>query len=238
MSIFTFESENSLEKIRGKIVVADTSYLISYSDKTSSLRNFHQAALEAGAVFYINVIIRAEFIKAIRKLQLIDAILKLVDKDPALEQRYRNLSGISKVDFTVKNLGSNENYNKIYKDHVRKDDLQTLLSELEGNIWQTVDTFERDGKFTFLGARQTSEIANADQTSGERRKFSWNNLGQILDETCLNSNDAMIVNFALSVVADAIVTTDSDFAQISDQIDIYMPAGQADLCKAYEPMDD
>ncbi len=143
-----------------------------------------------------------------------------------------------KADFSVKNLGSSDSYNKIYKDHVRKGDLQILLDKLEGNIWQTVDTFEKDGKFTFLGSKQTSEIARADQSPGEKRKFSWQNLGELLEETCLNSNDAMIVNFAFSVVADAIVTTDSDFAQVSDRIDVYMPARLADLCKAYDPVED
>ncbi len=77
MPIYTFESEHSLDKIRGKIVVADTSYLISYSEKNFNLRNFHEYALETGTVFYINVVIRTEFIKAIRKLQLVEAIFNL-----------------------------------------------------------------------------------------------------------------------------------------------------------------
>ena len=56
MAIFTFESEHSLDKIRGKIVIADTSYLVSLSDQNLVLRSFH-AAIEAGANFYINMII-------------------------------------------------------------------------------------------------------------------------------------------------------------------------------------
>ena len=66
----------------------------------------------------------------------------------------------------------------------------------------------------------------------------WNRLGDLMDGTGLNSSDALITSFTFSIGADAIVTTDTDFAQISDRIDIYMPAEKADLCKAYDPVED
>lgn len=237
MPIYTFESDHSLAKIRGKIVVADTSYLISISQQNKVFLDFHSAALASGSLFYINVTVRTEFIKAIRKEQLIQAIIELVQKDAAIKQRYRKLLGMPKADFTGINLSSGEAYNKIYKDHVRKGDLKVLLDNLEGNIWPIVDKFEKDVQFNYLGGRQTSTMVQIAQTSGERRNFSWDSLGELMEETCLNSSDALIVNFALSVGAEAIVTTDTDFAQICDRIDIFMPGDRANMCNAYDSIE-
>lgn len=233
MPIYTFESEHSLDKIRGKLVVPDTSYLISLFEENRLFLDFHSNATVTGTLFYINVIVRTEFTKAVRKSQLIKAILSLVNKDLVTARRYRTLLGMPNAAFTAVNLGSGDAYNKIYKDHVRKGDLQLLLSNLEDNIWRSVQWFERNGKFNYMSGR---DISNLTQNQGTQ--ISWDSLGNLLQETCLNSSDAMIANFAFSIGADAIVTTDTDFAQISDRIDIYMPGDKADMCKAYDPVED
>lgn len=218
------------------MVVADTSYLVSLSEKRPPFVDFHTKAVNVGTLFCINISIRTEFIKSVRKEQLIKAILSLVAKDRVIELRYRALLTMPKAAFTPASLSKNDAYNKIYKNHVRQGDLKVLLANLEGNIWKTAERFEKDGGLNYL------EDANRTGQSGSfadilSRNF-WDGLGELMEETCLNSSDAMIANFAFSIGAEAIVTTDTDFAQLSDLIEVYMPGEKADLCKAYDPVED
>ncbi len=118
MPIYTFESDHSPIRIKGKTVIADSSYLIALSEKNKSIRDFHENALDNEVVFYINMVARQEFIKQVRKVQLIETIIALASSDKVLEQRYRDLLGMPDKEFTVKNLDST--YDRIFKNHVQK----------------------------------------------------------------------------------------------------------------------
>ncbi len=83
--------------------------------------------------------------------------------------------------------------------------------------------FEKEGGFTYLTGS---------------KGISWTKLGNLMQDYCLNSNDAMIANIAFSIGASAIVTTDCNYAQVADEIDIYMPSDVADSCVAYDNAND
>jgi hypothetical protein len=54
--------------------------------------------------------------------------------------------------------------------------------------------------------------------------ISWNKLNTLMQSTGMAPTDAMIGNFAFSIGADALVTTDLDYMQLSGIIDVFRPA--------------
>ena len=220
MALYTFQGLRAADRLAGKTVVADTSYLIAISDPDEKFyqdaMTLHEPASKNSTKFIINVIIRQEFLKQIRKIQYIQAILQLSQQSPQLDSRYKQVLS-QNVDLTAKNL--KYRYEDIYKDHVQKMDCDILFSALNKNVWDEVKTLEAQAGVLYLSR------------SGS---LSWDDLGELMSENGLSPADGMITNFALKAEADAIVTTDCDYAQVADIIDVYMPAEVADTCDAYD----
>jgi len=226
MALLTFESPNSIAKIKNKLIVADTSYLITLSDANDGRNflfdDFHFKTLNAGANFIINVIVRQEFIKKTREIQMIEAIWDLYTTNPLLQSRYHTVLNFKYKPLTLANLGSS-NADKIYKDHVKQNDSPMLLAALKKNIWDDVKQFEKRANLTYFGG------------GGQQ---SWDDMGKLMQTTGLSATDAMIANFALAIGADGIITGDCDFAPLSDILDIYIPNSIASMCKIYDPAKD
>jgi hypothetical protein len=94
MALFSFESPTSFRRLQNKRIVADSSYLYRLSDKTDfrhkTVLNFHERVKRIGGQFFINVVIRQEFLREVRKVQMIDTLLYLATTDPVLKARYVN----------------------------------------------------------------------------------------------------------------------------------------------------
>jgi predicted nucleic acid-binding protein len=108
----------------------------------------------------------------------------------------------------------------MYKEHVRLNDTDDLLTYLPLNIWQEVERLEIITNITYF------------PVSGS---VSWQDLGVLIQYTGLSPTDAMIVNYALAIGADAICTADCDYACVHNLIDVYMPVSEASKCVAYNP---
>lgn len=97
MTLYTLESPRSAERVAGKIVVADSSYLISFTRSdthSASVDAFHKAALKRGAHFFINVIVRHEFMQKVRLGSLALAMQSLANGDAAVASRYAGVRNL------------------------------------------------------------------------------------------------------------------------------------------------
>ncbi len=195
MALLTFESPNSARNIANKIVVTDTSYLVTLSDTNdpyySTFTSFHNQAVLDGTNFFINVIVRQEFIKQVRKAQLIEAILALASSDPGLEARYKNVAGITRPGKTLTASNLNAQHDEIFKDHVRQGDYNILVNALRTGIWDEAKRIENTTSVNYV-----SDVG----------QISWEDLGALMNRSGLAPTDCMIANFAFFIQADAIVT--------------------------------
>ena len=200
MSIYTLESPNSPSRVATRLLVVDTSYMQDLADKHEedhiSVHEFHTRARAQKAKFRINDIVRQEFIKLVRKSHLIESIIDSVARDAQLEQRYRGVTGITRQELSPHNL--RHDFERIYKDHIKQDDMQLLLSVLRLDALEVVLKLEmRTGIYY--------------SSSPEANRASWEALGELVKVMGMSPADANIVLFALSIGADAIVTTDIDY---------------------------
>ena len=224
MPIYTYESPHSLPRLANKFVIVDTSYLQDLSDPNEenfeTILEFHRQALANNTTFSLNVVVRQEFIKLVRKTLLINAIMDLSRTDPVMETRYRTVTGFTSKPFTPENLKNA--YEQIYKNHLKKNDFNLLLDAMKTDIWQEVQMLEDKANITYVSAPSKG----AD---------TWEALGELVQKTGMTPTDAMIVNFAFMIDADAIVTTDCDYAPVEESIDVYMPLSIAQQCGTYDP---
>jgi predicted nucleic acid-binding protein len=222
MPIYTYESPNSVSRLANKLVVVDTSYLQDLSDPNeenfASVFAFHQQALANDTRFLLNEVVRQELLKLVRKTLLIGAMLVVSSRDSALEARYRFLTNIRTQPLSPQNL--NTTYERICKDHSKRGDTHLLLNALSKDIWRGVQQHERQANITYA-------------SSGSAGVVTWDALGELMQNTGMASTDGMIADFAFTIGADAIVTTDSDYAPVEDLIDVYMPRRIADQCNDY-----
>jgi hypothetical protein len=97
MPIYSFEGSQTVNRLAGKLVMVDTSYLIALSDEDDRYHNciqpFHFSARTNGTAFIHNVVVRQEFLKDVRKKLLIGAMIELAAQDPQIEERYRRVTG-------------------------------------------------------------------------------------------------------------------------------------------------
>ncbi len=229
MPLYTFESSSSFLRLKDKIIVADTSCLISLTDPDdinhSTILKFHKNVLGLNSLFLINVVVRQEFLKEIRKVQMIDTMLYLASRNPDLRARYAKFAKIKHSGTAPLIAGQLKNcYDAIFKDHLRMGDVQELTSAWRGNINDTVLEQEKELHLEYY------------ITAGG---LAWGSLGDLMQTTGMAPTDAMIANFALSIEADAIVTTDLDFMQVSGVIDVFIPTGLANhAIHVYDPLID
>ena len=227
MPIYTYESPNSPTRLTNKLAVVDTSYLQDLSDPHEenflTVFAFHQKALTGNTRFRVNTVVRQEFLKLVRKSLLINAILNLSNSDPALEARYRLATNIRAQPLTLQNL--NSTYERIYKDHSRQGDTSLLLDVMTTDVWQEVQLLETQANINYAVVPSASVI-------------DWSAIGLLIQNTGMAPTDAMIANFALTIGADALLTTDSDYAPVENLIDVYMPRRVADQCRAYDSSKD
>jgi len=220
MALYTFESPRTKQRLFHKTVVVDASYLVALSDATDN--HFPIVAplhfqLKSGTYFLINLVARQEFIKKIRSNLLINALLHLAS-DPAVEARYSHIAGINPAkSLNTANLGAH--LDRLFKDHVRNGDTKQLLDALSTDIWFQTQRLEKQANMSYQEASGTT----------------WDNVGRVIQLTGLAPADAMIANFALAVGADAILTTDCDFACLASIIDVYTPVAVAKGCVVYNP---
>lgn len=209
MPLYTFESQTSFLRLRDKTVVVDTSYLINLIDinapNNSLIFSFHEKVKQLNSRFIINAIVRQEFLKEIRKVQMIDTLLHLASTDPTLRTRYARFAGNRPL--TARQLSNC--YDKIYKDYLRAGDVNNLISSWQGSIESHALTQQQATRMNYY-----DDLEN----------IVWSSLSRLMQNTGLAPTDAMIANFAFSSGADAIVTTDLDFIQVSSVIDVFMPA--------------
>jgi len=228
MALYTFESTNSPGRVAGDALLVDTSYLIAFTDPQDihhkAVDGFHIDALLAGADFFINVVVRHEFIQKLRYNYLIKTFRSMLRSDPSLEARYRGVPGLPPGHWNNAQTTSRlilDCAEAIYKDYVRRGDASTLLANLNIDLWTETQRLEHTASVTYFGARGSS---------------SWDDLGQVIRQTGLSATDAMIANFAEDIQAAGILTTDCDYAQFSDVVDVYMPRSVASTCTAhYDP---
>src|SRR5258707_2336518 len=153
MPLYTFDSPRTPARLFETNLIADTSYLISYSDASHhfypSVSTFHISSIANSATFFINVIVRQEFIKMVRKQALVVAMTALARADPSIEARYKSVLGISRPlrpsDFT-------NSYVELYKEHTRLDDTAALLAALRFDIWREVYPLETIADMTYFHA--------------------------------------------------------------------------------------
>ncbi len=222
MALYTFESPNSIPRLTTKLVVVDTSYLIAFSNPTDHyyqiISDFHQKAIAVDTSFQINVIVRQELIKDVRASQFAAAMLDLADADSALAAQYRTWAGWgTNTVLTTENL--KKRCDNIYKGYVKQNNIQQLLNAVKRNIWDEADAIEKSAKVEYVSGLGT---------------LSWDGLEPIIKNFGLSPTDAMILNFAIFVEADAIVTTDADYSTVADIIDVYLPERIAQGCAVYD----
>ena len=221
MGLYTYESARAIKRVAGKQILVDTSYLQCISDSTDSrfplLSAFHGQALARKTRFVVNAVVRQEFMTLVRKTILVETILARATTDPAADTRYRAALGQPTKALTATSL--KHGYERIYKDHLKADDLDALLSDLPKDIWAEVQQLEIAADVSYVPSGDT---------------VSWDRLGEIIALTGLAVNDAMNVNFALSVEADGMVTADCDYAVVAELLDVFVPAEVAAQCVAYD----
>ena len=223
MPIYTYESSNTLSRLANKLVIVDTSYLQDLSDPNEEnfpiVFPFHRDAVANNTKFVLNVVVRQEFLKLVRKSLLIDAMLTLAQSDARIEDRYRAATNIRTNPLSYSNL--NGTYERIYKDHLKLGDADLLLNALNRDFWHEVQLLEAQANIAYVGAPSVGSI-------------TWESLGILMQNTGMAPTDAMIANCAFSIGADAILTTDTDYAPVGDLIDVYMPDRLATQCAAYD----
>ncbi len=89
------------------------------------------------------------------------------------------------------------------------------------DVWQEVQLLEYQASINYA----TIPSANV---------IDWSAVGLLMQNTGMAPTDTMIANFALTIGADAILTTDSDYAPVENLIDVYMPRRGAEQCRAYD----
>jgi predicted nucleic acid-binding protein len=240
MALFSFESLTSYLKLRDKSIVADSSYLYRLTDKTDFRHGlilaFHQKVRPINGQFFINVVIRQEFLREIRRVQMIDTMLHLATVDRNLRARYiakanaRNSRNYYKQHLIISGNDPltaehlNDCYDDLFKEHLRNGDVQRLISNWKGNVDSSATAQEQ--------AMQMNYISGGGS-------IPWNSLHKLMQATGMAPTDAMITNFALSIGADAIVTTDLDYMQVASIIDVFMPFSLAKQATGiYDPTND
>lgn len=232
MALYSFESLRSYLKLRDRRIVADSSYLYRLSDTTDPrhnlVLNFHQRVRPINGKFFINVVIRQEFLREIRRVQMIDTMLYLVNKYPG-RFRTRYVTSANKKNLrrpetqhlvitgnrplTAEHL--KECYDDLFKEHLRKGDVQMLNSNWIGNV------------DSYYQAQEQSMQMNYKSFGGT---MDWTKLNNLMQATGMAPTDAMITNFAL-VMGAAIVTTDLDYMQVANITDVFMPYSLARQAK-------
>lgn len=229
MPLYTFTSPFSVNRIAGRFVVIDTSYLIAISDSSEDLSGtisaFHNTALAKGSIFFMNVVARQEFIKWVRKTQLLTAMVELAKVDAAIDSRYRTILKNAVPNFAtpLEERHLKTRFDALHKSHVLAGDVSELKKFLMLNIWQEVQRLEAQARINYFSGAG---------------KISWDSLGLAMQKYGTDAPDSMIVNFAFSINAKSIVTTDCDYAQFVADIDVYMPETIAKVCAAYSPQID
>ena len=226
MAIYSYQSPHSIGRLSNKIVMIDTSYLIGIADTddvhANLLQPFHFQATGNGTVFVVNVIVRQEFIKDIRKKILAEAFLTILRENPELEERYRAATNIKTKALSFENIV--KNIDSLQKSHAREGDINLLYGALmrdNQDIWKEVQRLEET-----LGLQYRGGTGNSQDL--------WDALGAMMKITCMSATDAMIANLAIAINADAILTADSDFVAIASSIDVFMPLDVARECTSYE----
>ena len=219
MSIYSFESPRSIPRLAHAIAATDTSYLIGLClDKRPSIVQFHEDALSQKTEFFVNSVVRQEFLKYLRKSIIKNGIRDLVSSDPSLAARYQTVLG---QPFHLRNL--DYTFEKIYKDHVRRNDVSLLLDP-------NLDVEAEEAGFL--------NYAKINYYETNDKEVGYDDLCQLINLYGMVPSDGMIAAFAFTIGAQAIVTLDTDFAHLSHSIDIYMPRDTADKCTLYQPTAD
>ena len=220
MPVYSFESPRSVPRLAHAVATADTSYLIGLClDKKPSIIQFHEDAINHKTEFFINSVVRQEFLKCLRKSTIINGIRELVKNDASFEARYQALLHPrpfrpSELDYT---------FEKIYKNHIRKDDVGLLLDS-------NLDIAAQEAGFL--------DYAKINYYETNDKEVSFDDLCQLINLYGIVPSNGMIATFAFTIGARAIITLDTDFASLSDAIDVYMPREYADKCAVYEPSAD
>lgn len=228
MPLYTFTSLFSASRVTNQLLVADTSYLIALSDSNDdshqSASNFHKAALASGTQFIINVIVRQEFIKWVRNIQLLKAMVTLANADATIDSRYRRIlkskAAAPSASVPLERKHIKTRVDSLHKSHVTNDDVSRLTPYLTTDIWQEVQRLEKQSAIYYVSGAGS---------------ISWDDLGVTLAKYGTDVTDSMIANFAFFAGASAIATTDVDYAQFAPDIDVYMPETVAKACAAYNP---
>jgi hypothetical protein len=95
MSLYSLEAKSSVARLSGHDIVPDSSYVINLirvnGPYHKAADTFHWAALTAGAKFCINVTVRYELLRNIRKGYLLTTLRDLKAANPSLKVRYDRL---------------------------------------------------------------------------------------------------------------------------------------------------
>lgn len=213
MRLYSLESPRSIERVSGKILVPDTSYLIHLANRNEEFHNivneFHTNALNTSSEFYINVVIRHEFLRYLRSAELI-RVLMILNREDSFIKDIHQYSKIEDIDEFIR---TNSEY--IYKQYLKKGQCQRVINKMRYDIWDEICKFEKAHELEYLSG-----------STGD----AWPNLGKVIMEYCLEPTDAMIYNFASSIDAEVIVTCDVGYANLNKKIDVYMPNRLAVQC--------
>ncbi len=220
------DRESGFKRVSGQVIVPDTSYLIplrakDYYDQDirEEVLNFHDAVKDS-VEFFINVTIRHEQLRDVRERYVVLAIQELVKSNKPIEARYRSLDkfkdDIRPIDDIIK-----ANSEFLFKHHIKANDEALILKYLTADIMAEYMEFESASDLTYMSGGWPD---------------SWNSLGQLMNASYMEPTDAMILNFAKYIEAQAILTCDVGFAVASHEIDVYMPSRLARHCRGrYNP---
>lgn len=222
MALYTFESERSYLNLKDGAVVADSSYLYCLSDKSDPryglVLDFHQRTKKINSEFFINVVVRQEFLKQVRKVQMIETMLYVARKYRHIKAAYIIDANFAHQHPDKRHLQIHDNqirpdhlqdcYDALFKEHLRRGDVDTLTKSWQGNVSDYVTEQEKNMDLIYYSAQGS---------------MSWDALYRLMQVSGMASTDAMICNFALTIGANAIVTADLDYIQMAKTIDVFMP---------------